>query len=79
MLYVTIHLTTKVTSVLVYNNKLSTDSLEKEIRKISARTCVKKKITPHILRHTWATLALRSNVPLDVIQSALGHDKITTT
>ena len=67
------------TNTKLPHNKLSTESLEKEIRKISLRTCVKKKITPHILRHTWATLALRSNIPLDVIQSALGHDKITTT
>lgn len=67
------------TNTKLPHNNLSTESLEKEIRKIASRTTITKKVTPHILRHTWATLALKSNMPLDVIQSALGHDRITTT
>lgn len=61
------------------HNFLSTESIEKEIRKIKTRTDISKDVYPHILRHTWATLALRSGVPLDTIQSILGHSKITTT
>lgn len=68
-----------LTNTKLPHNNLSTESLEKEIRKIAGRTNIKKQITPHILRHTWATLALKSNVPLDIIQSTLGHDRITTT
>lgn len=68
-----------LTNTKLPHNSLSTESLEKEIRKIAGRTNIKKQITPHILRHTWATLALKSNVPLDIIQSTLGHDRITTT
>lgn len=60
-------------------NFLSTESIEKEIRKIKSRTDIVKDVYPHILRHTWATLALKSGVPLDTIQAILGHSKITTT
>lgn len=61
------------------HNFLSTESIEKEIRNIKSRTDIAKEVYPHILRHTWATLALRSGVPLDTIQAVLGHSKITTT
>lgn len=61
------------------HNKLSTESIEKEVRNIASRTNISKPIYPHILRHTWATLALKSGVPLDTIQAILGHSKITTT
>lgn len=67
------------TNTKLPHNRLSTESIEKEIRKIASRTSINKKVTPHILRHTWATLALKSNMSLDIIQSALGHDRITTT
>lgn len=60
-------------------NFLSTESIEKEIRNIKFRTNITKGVYPHILRHTWATLALKSGVPLDTIQAILGHSKITTT
>lgn len=61
------------------HNRLSTESIEKEVRNIASRTNISKPIYPHILRHTFATLALRSGVPLDTIQAILGHSKITTT
>ncbi len=36
-------------------------------------------ITPHMLRHTWATMALNEGVPIEVIQHQLGHATIVTT
>lgn len=34
---------------------------------------------PHTLRHTWATMAIEDNVPLDTVQKYLGHSSISTT
>lgn len=36
-------------------------------------------ITPHVLRHTYATLALDKGAPLKVVQELLGHTDIKTT
>lgn len=36
-------------------------------------------ITPHQLRHTWATEAVNDGVPVTVVQEALGHESLTTT
>jgi len=38
-----------------------------------------KKVTTHVSRHTWATLAKRAKVPIPLISEALGHKDIQTT
>ncbi len=37
------------------------------------------EISPHDLRHTYATLALRKDVPIPVVSRTLGHSKISVT
>ena len=36
-------------------------------------------ISPHDLRHTYATLALRRNVPVEVMSKVLGHARVSIT
>ena len=40
---------------------------------------LKKKLTSHVARHTFATWALSSGVPLPVVSKMLGHAKVATT
>ena len=37
------------------------------------------KLTPHILRHTSATLALQNGMPITQVQKMLGHSSVATT
>lgn len=60
---------------------LKREAIEKIVRGISGRSADKtqKHVTPHILRHTTATMALQSGMPIEDISKLLGHEKIDTT
>ena len=47
--------------------------------KLIIRARLTQEITPHILRHTFATLALQKEISLAAVQKILGHDRLTTT
>ncbi|MCL2028601.1 MAG: tyrosine-type recombinase/integrase [Bacteroidales bacterium] len=60
-------------------NGLSTQSVRIMVKNYIKQSEIKKHITPHTFRHTFATLLLEENVDLKYIQVLLGHSSITTT
>jgi integrase/recombinase XerD len=58
---------------------LSVRQVERIIQKAREQSNMGKKVTPHWLRHTYATLALLHGASLQQVQEALGHSQITTT
>lgn len=62
-------------------NPIKKEALEKIVRNISRRAGEKvdKKVTPHVLRHTTATTAIRNGMPVEDIRELLGHSRIDTT
>lgn len=58
-------------------NRLSIKAIENMFRDISKRTGI--VVTPHIMRHTCATLSLQSGMPLPQVQRMLGHASSDTT
>ncbi len=46
---------------------------------IANRAKITQEVTPHVLRHTFATLALQKGISLAAIKKALGHDRLETT
>lgn len=48
-------------------------------REVADRSGINKKITPHILRHSFATNLLRNNTNMRHVQVLLGHESLQTT
>lgn len=59
-------------------HKMNEESIRSTIARI-AQTTVKRRITPHMFRHTFATMLLESNMDICFIQELLGHSSIKTT
>ena len=62
-----------------YNKKMSTRSIEEIVKKIVKIDGIKNKVTPHTIRHTFATHMLNEGADLRVVQELLGHENLKTT
>lgn len=73
---------TPPTQALFVSNKrtrFETSSIERIIRKLASESGIKKKVTPHVLRHTFATTIMRNGGDIRFIQEILGHSSVATT
>jgi len=54
-------------------------SLQRAVKEAAKKAKINQHVTPHVLRHCFATHLYRSGVDLKTIQDLMGHQKVETT
>lgn len=59
--------------------RLTPRSIERIMKKYAILAGISKKVTPHVIRHTFATDLLQNGADIRSVQIMLGHSNISTT
>ena len=73
----------KVKSEFVFSKKngkpISSDTVQRIVREAAEKAGIQKRVTPHTLRHSYATHLLDAGENIRKIQELLGHTNLNTT
>jgi integrase/recombinase XerD len=53
--------------------------VQRIVKRVANRAGITSNVTPHVLRHTYATYCMQNNISLAALQKTLGHDRPSTT
>jgi site-specific recombinase XerD len=62
-----------------YGSHMRPQSVRSKLRRLAKEAGLSRRVTPHMLRHTAATLLIETGVDIRFVQRLLGHSSIATT
>jgi integrase/recombinase XerD len=80
-----IPMTERVRSLIEYhfaendNPGMSKRTIERIVKKVADKAGISKKVSPHVLRHTFTINCIKKGISTRALQSLLGHDRLATT
>lgn len=69
----------RVGNLVSDNLRITSRSIERIVKYYAIKAGISKKLTPHVIRHCFATDLLSAGADLRSVQAMLGHSNITTT
>ena len=74
-----IHVPTDLCFLNYQGTHLSRNYIFKYLKELALKAGINKEISPHTIRHSFATHLLQNDVSLRMVQEMLGHENISTT
>lgn len=65
--------------VTTKGGRIHTSHYRRRIKWLGERAGIRRRVHPHVLRHTFARTLMDEGVPIRLIQEALGHSSLATT
>jgi integrase/recombinase XerD len=63
----------------IHGHRLLSQGVSAVVRSVAQSASIPKRVTPHMIRHTVATLLLTHGADIRIVQEVLGHASILTT
>ena len=73
------HLTCEYLIINVKGKKITTRGVEKIIQDTVKKASIKKHVSPHMLRHSFATHLLNEGCDILTVKELLGHESLEST
>jgi len=62
-----------------HRQRINERTIQRLVKKYAEKASINKNVTPHVLRHTFATTLLKKGADIRIIQQLLGHASVATT